>query len=817
MIGWDAADWEIIDHLIADGKMPTLKRFLESGVRANLATLSPTLSPMLWTSIATGKRAYDHGIYGFVESVPGDDSVVPIRSTSRQCKAVWNVLNEAGLKTNVVNWWPSHPAEVLDGVCVSNKYHNAPPTYGDAWPIDSAVFSPANLKEQLKDLRVHPAELGLAHIQPFIPESAKLDPESDPILKSVIRILAHCSSIHNVATWLLENSDWDFMAIYQDALDHFSHLAMKYHPPQLPGVNDEEFKVYKNIISAAYQFHDMMLERLLELAGKDCDVILISDHGFHSGKARITELPDIPAAPALEHRRFGIFAASGPSFKPSSEIYGASLLDITPTLLHHFDLPVGNDMEGQVLLEIFRSSKAISQIDSWELTAKQAKFQDEGSSSDAEVLQQLEALGYVSLPKAEKGEYVRRELLYNRSISLLEGGRYELVTKELSPEWEKNSELRMGLVLAQALRYTGEHDRWAVVLEQLNERFPGNGAVMFQKGMLCLSNNAYDEALNWFVQLEQAGLNSAQLYTEIARVYLVKSSYSKAEEFFSKALQIDPENCPALTGNAQVLMELGKEEDALKLLEKTLSLQFFQPQAHFLLAQISFEKGQEEVAQKALQICLKQAPKHHAALNLLASMNGESGKSQKEIIIVTGWPRSGTSMMMQMLEASGIELYSDAERAPDKFNPGGYKEHRSVLSIGKDNKWISDVRGKCVKIVLPLLRYLPHDEKYKLIVMKRALTEVVVSQEVMKGRSKEEVMKNFPFQTAVNLQKEEDRLLRWINMQPNMSYIEIEMDDCIKEPKRLIQVLSEYLELQLDAEKSGVIPRDAVRNIKLGE
>src|SRR5436305_13393095 len=120
LIGWDSADWEMIDPLLERGQMPALARLLADGVRGNLATLQPVLSPMLWTSIATGKRADTHGICGFTEPLPDASGIGPVRSTSRKCKAIWNILTQTGLKTNVVGWFASHPAEPINGIMVSD-------------------------------------------------------------------------------------------------------------------------------------------------------------------------------------------------------------------------------------------------------------------------------------------------------------------------------------------------------------------------------------------------------------------------------------------------------------------------------------------------------------------------------------------------------------------------------------------------------------------------------------------------------------------------------------------------------------------------
>ena len=132
LVGWDAADWKVIHPLLDAGKMPHLARFLEQGVMGNIATLQPALSPTLWTSIATGKRPYKHGILGFSEPDPVTGGIRPITNLSRKTKAIWNILNQQGKNTITVGWWPSNPAEPLSkGVMVSTGTTHQPayPTY----------------------------------------------------------------------------------------------------------------------------------------------------------------------------------------------------------------------------------------------------------------------------------------------------------------------------------------------------------------------------------------------------------------------------------------------------------------------------------------------------------------------------------------------------------------------------------------------------------------------------------------------------------------------------------------------------------------
>ncbi len=801
VIGWDAADWQVIEPLMAAGKMPALSKMLKEGVKGNIATLNPPLSPMLWTSIATGKRAYDHGIHGFVEVDSLTGNILPVRATTRKAKAIWNILNEAGLKTNVVNWWPSHPAEKLNGAVVTNQFHKDAPTHGEDWPLETGSVFPENLFENLKELRIHPAELTLQHVLPFIPQAASLDPEKDKVLKPLMRVLAHCASVHNAATYLMENEEWDFMAVYYEAIDHFSHLAMKYHPPQMEGVDDKEFELYHGIIEAAYRYHDMMLERLLNLAGEGCTVMLVSDHGFESGKLRQLELPDVAAAPALEHRKYGVLAAAGPSFKKNEPIFGASLLDITPTILHHFGLPVGDDMEGRVLTDIFSNPEKPGEIPSWEITGKQVEFCEEESGSSAGMLKQLEELGYINLSQKDKTTYVEQELNYNLSLSLLDGNRLEQARELTSKNYHTHGELRYGLLLARTLLRLGESENLKELLSDLTQKFPNQKAIPHFEGLLALRDGRVGEAILSFKQMESRGLISIELFLEIARALMISSQVAEAKAYFEKVLMLDSDNAVALSGRAQCNLELGYPAEALADLEKSLEQQFFQPNSHYLLAQAAHQLAFDEVAVKAVKICLQQAPKHQAAKALLIKMEKLDPKQTEAVIVVSGFPRSGTSMLMKMLRESGLSLHQDETREKDEHNPEGYFEYERVKNLGLKNDWLHEARGKVLKVVSPLLRYLPSSEIFTVIQIKRPLTEVIVSQEVMKGKRKEEVMKQFPFQMAMEMQQEEVRLENWLKMQPNMELLVVEYYDCIDNPTKVLEEITGFLKLPLDIEK----------------
>src|SRR6202167_1662751 len=434
LVGWDAADWKIINPLLDQGLMPTLEDLINHGVMGNLATLHPILSPMLWNSIATGKRPDKHGILGFVEpdpqAGPNSGGIRPVTSTSRKVKAIWNILTQCGYKSHVLGWFASHPAEPIDGISVSDLYPYPVAPLEKEWPLPPGAVHPESLRETFAQLRMHPEEVPEAAILPWIPRAAEIDQEKDNGLQAFAKVLAENCSIHNAATWILENQPWELMAVYYNGIDHFCHRFMHFHPPRMEGVPEDQFEIYKHVVNNAYRFHDMMLETLLELAGPDTTVILASDHGFHSDHLRPRGIPNEPAGPAIQHRPFGIICMKGPHIKQDERIYGATLLDITPTMLTLFGLPVGQDMDGRVLVQAFDQPPQIARIPSWEQELGECGMHPADLRIDPvaaqAMLQRFVALGYVQAPgedQAKAAEMAVRELHYNLARAYLDARR----------------------------------------------------------------------------------------------------------------------------------------------------------------------------------------------------------------------------------------------------------------------------------------------------------------------------------------------------------------------------------------------------------
>jgi hypothetical protein len=161
------------------------------------------------------------------------------------------------------------------------------------------------------------------------------------------------------------------------------------------------------------------------------------------------------------------------------------------------------------------------------------------------------------------------------------------------------------------------------------------------------------------------------------------------------------------------------------------------------------------------------------------------------IIVVSGLPRSGTSLMMQMLDRGGIEVITDHIRTADTDNPRGYYEFERVKKIKQDAAWLPEARGKAVKMVSQLLYDLPPGERYRIIFMERDLEEMLVSQEKMLQRlgrpaaPRETIRRSY----LVHL----DRLHAWLKQQPNMEVLRIRYQEVVEQPRKQAERVSAFL------------------------
>ncbi|NVK03182.1 MAG: alkaline phosphatase family protein [Flavobacteriia bacterium] len=802
LVGWDAADWSIIQPLLSQGKLPALAEVIDNGFHGKLASLQPMLSPLLWTSIATGVRPHEHGVLNFVE-VDESNEIRAVRGSSRRYPAFWEILKESGVNSNIIGWWPSHPAEDAGGISVSNFFTRSSDEQLDPLPIGSVY--PASEEATMDELRVHVSEITARILAPFFSDVEEIS-GSDSVVSGVARIIAQTSSIHAAATEAMAREDWDITAVYYDAIDHFKHLAMAYHPPQNDSVSDDDFEKYNKVVVAGYRFHDMMLDRLLDLAGEDCHILLVSDHGFATGKERMNSIPEIPGGPALEHHPYGVIVGAGPQWK-SQQIFGHSLLDICPAILHLFEQPISKKMTGRVPQEWWNDSRSFNTIDRSDWQPRTSVSSESGSK---EMLADLERIGYIDLPK-NHGEAVLQVLgdtRFNSIVSMLDGGLWQSAWTESKrlvhdyPNSPRYAYQHLGIALVVS---PGEYED---LLRNTIDRFP-SATGEYYLGLHALKHGFHEKALEHFQAILKSISLSPALAIAVGRTWIQAGRFEDALNWLlpiHDQYERWPETSYLLSSvYGDEKYEGFMVERALDYALEAVRRRYFYPEAHLQIARLAYRMEEWNAASTAYQVYLQMAPDHKQVLSELADSLEKMGKWKEAIawrhhqenetptLIVTGWPRSGTSMMMQVLNALGIEVYTDDERSSDESNPKGYFETEEVKKLSYDSSWMDKATGKALKIVVPHLQFLPGDRNYVVIWMSRPTTEIILSQEKMLGKEESEIKKYFPFAKAMQIERDGAEAKRRLEEMGNVKLMEVEFEDCILQSKSVVEMLCNQL------------------------
>jgi hypothetical protein len=180
---------------------------------------------------------------------------------------------------------------------------------------------------------------------------------------------------------------------------------------------------------------------------------------------------------------------------------------------------------------------------------------------------------------------------------------------------------------------------------------------------------------------------------------------------------------------------------------------------------------------------------------------GRKKQQQQYITIVSGLPRSGTSMMMKMLEAGGMEVVVDHIRQADDDNPNGYYEFEKAKKIKEDASFLDDSHGKVFKMVSMLLYDLPKDKTYKIIFMRRNIEEILASQEIMLQRSGKNAEEDDDTTMGNIFEKHINEITKWIAEQPNINITYVNYNDVMRHQLATVQHVNQFLENKLDVQK----------------
>jgi predicted AlkP superfamily phosphohydrolase/phosphomutase len=415
VLGFDGLDPEFLEYLISEGKLPNFERLLREGAYAPCLTFKPTKSVVIWTSIATGKRMEKHGIVDWMLLTGDRREKVLATGNVRRTEAMWNIASSAGRDVQIVNWWATWPAEPVSGEMVSNHY---PRPKGNT--LDEVTY-PLELVAELEPYRsierdTVQRQIADAGIPVYAPEVAESTfRPSDNFRREFRASAGHFVEdmlVERVAHHLLETKGQrDLFGIIFRNADIFSHFLWRFidrrtaehafrslmvdKTPLTPELETKMNRAYARVLEAVYIHEDRRLGRLLERAGPETVVIVVSDHGFQFRPYGFYHYGLDAGGGTLAPP--GVIFLWGEPIRPGARLRAPTVFDVTPTVLYLLGLPVGEDMDGRVLTEAIVPKVLTDRNIAWVATHDTGTRGGEPRRSpiDDDILEELQMLGYI--------------------------------------------------------------------------------------------------------------------------------------------------------------------------------------------------------------------------------------------------------------------------------------------------------------------------------------------------------------------------------------------------------------------------------------
>ena len=813
IIGWGSADWKVIDPIMKKGLMPNVSQLLETGSRAMLGTLDPPIPSANWTTINTGKAPAKHGIHTFTE--PGSDEHTPVTSQGRQAQFLWEILSKQGMKAHQIGAPASYPVKPINGISVADVFfENIEPAIEENLVYPSEKYQAFNeIKQQAAaDAEKTVNDWAIAPVQ----NNQRLHDELTEIIKN---FLAHSFATHQIALNTLDE-DWNNLSVFFTKLSDIVHTFTSFSFPKNKDLPRQLHDAFKPILHKCYELLDKMLGELLQKAGEQVVAILVSQSGYLPYKSYIEKLNFNDST--YEYNTQGLLILKGRQAFKREELYTVTGLDITPTALAMLGHPIAKDMDGKVLLTPKFFERINKFTETYEPEAANVKAKTTlALVSDKNYAKRLEQLGYITEDIAEKQAY------FKARVKIASGLQMEVIPflEKLYKKHSKNS--WYGGRLAGAYLATTQLTQAQEMLDKVLKIGHEIPELHILRGNLYLMEMKFRSASKQYDIAEKNIKNMPNLYGQIAEGYTKIQQWQMAQERLEKEIKINPHPSVYMS-LASTFMQRKRMAKAIEPLEKVVELAPAMPMGWFHLgnckmqtkdyegAAEAFEEAKKKnrdprVAQQIQQGLVVLYRDHLDRKDKIKEMQDAYEKSigsRGTITIVSGLPRSGTSMMMQMLVNGGMEAFSDGNREADDNNKKGYFEHDAIKALAQNKQILTQVGDKVVKIISHLLHHLPHVYKYKIIFMDRAIEEVMNSQHKMLGRLGKERGEDKQNSMALLKTFEDSRkkAINWCKNHPKyVEYTLVPYHEAVNDPMKAAKQVNEFLGADMDELKMAAV------------
>jgi Flp pilus assembly protein TadD len=677
LIGLDGADWRIMRPLLEADAVPNLGRLLRHGLAAEIRSFEPMLSPLLWTTVATGVSPDQHGVLDFLVPDPGTGDPVPIPATFRRAKAIWNLATEFSHPTSFVGWWATWPAEPVAGTMVSDRVAYSLFATAGADRKETAAISPPSQARRLRPFRVSAESISFQEISRFadIPRARYREAQQklggpvgssyrDPVAH-LLKIIAATRTYHGMARELLAEGQDDIFGVYYQGIDEVSHRFAHFMPPKMGMVSETDFRQFRDTVTRFYLWQDQLLGELLDAVAADTMVVLLSDHGFLSGSDRPEGLvPDIEAKPDRWHRPRGVLILSGgpvaagsapawgaDGLRIADSLRGVTLYDIAPTVLYASGLPVSREMPGLPLLAAldrdFVMNTPLYAVDSYGPPQQSGGPAAPRSSMDEEMMARLRSLGYLSGSAAAGGSEPggagepRMAATYhaNRAFLRLEAGDMDGAAVEVQRALESGPEYLPALVLrARILERSGD-DRAALeaagttlrVGIRQGDRQPGN---LMQIARLHRRLGTARGGLDEIAGFGDVAGADPEFHLATGLLRLALEDAPGAEASYREAVRLDPAGEEAVRMLFFLLIQQGRLTEAETLVRQAQILVPASVVHHNLIGLVHLERGDNDAAEAAFETARAVDPDDVPTLANLGGLYGRTGRLQEAVDIL---------------------------------------------------------------------------------------------------------------------------------------------------------------------------------------
>lgn len=585
----DGADWDLLTELSIDGRIPNLKALIGGGASGSLQTVQPTVSPLVWTTIATGLPPDRHGILDFLDRTRH----VPVDAWSRREPALWDIAEAFGRHAMVVNWWTAWPPTSRETFVFDLPVEHVP----DA-------IHPANVAARVRNLGISPDTVGSEQVRRFLnitvaeyDEAVSAGNPRDPI-NVFRRVLAKTWTDHRVAINMYAQQQPLLFMMSFDGTDVANHLFGPFHPPYRDDVSQENYRRYWPAVANYYSEIDRLLGEWMNVLPADATVIIVSGHGFRWGKERPRTQPGGRSA-LSDHRNPGVFIAYGNHVLPSRAARAISAYDIVPTALAILGLPQSMEMPGAVATWPFRDIQPMQSV----RVVSYSEFMDarplptQTALSRAQYEAALQTIGHLvdpsppaALADAEAQVAEARALrpqqwgtyaYYNNlGIELKKQGKNKEAIDAFHRAIEINYSrptpfLNLALLLLERQQYTAAEevflsavsrglpnaDQWFAhlaayygerdmtsraigLLYKGKEKFPQSYVIAANLGGALAASSRYTEALPELERALELRPSSTVALNNLGMFYSKKNDYGRALDFWNRSLAIDPRQAP---------------------------------------------------------------------------------------------------------------------------------------------------------------------------------------------------------------------------------------------------------------------------------